>query len=515
VRLGEHVFHRRLLANGLRAVAVHDEGEGVSVFMVIAAGKRQESASTTGLAHLTEHAMYTGTPTTGVGEHDRRVLEMGGQSNAFTREDYTLYYDHEVPAAELDTVLAMEADRLRNLSFNPSAIYEERERLREEESKTWQPSQQLTERLEAAVFRRHPYGAGIMDEDGHTLASVLGIWDIREFYDRYYHPDATAVVVVGNIEPQRALDAIQRAFGALPSGPAREPVPEEPEITEPRSVTLPSDLPRDRVEWVWLTPAMEHPDRPALAVLARLLPRQTTESGAPFFVSMGDRLDKDLFRLAVVGPDAARDLDRILGDLLAHPVEASKLEEIKKLEIESAVDPPLRARPYFSLAGTFGVYEALGHVDSLADYPNAVERLTPEELLRVARTYLDPDRRVVVRFEGTGVEFQPLPEDPSELLRAADEATQAGDLEWAVAAYSKLLTMEPSKMTQVIALASRGKLQMQQGAYDAAISDFERALELIDYPDLHTLLDEARARKAGDLIEPLEGESEEPGTDPH
>ena len=502
ISFGEYVFHRRLLGNGLHAVAVPDEGKGISVFMIIGAGKRQETPSTTGLAHLTEHAMYTGTAKTGPGDHDRRIRAMGGKSNAFTREDYTLFYDHEVPVGELGEVLAMEADRLRSLSLDPRAVYQERERLREEEAGTWQPSQHLTERLEAAVFVRHPYAAGIMDDEGHTLASVLGIWDIREFYDRNYHPRSVAVVVAGNTEPEQALDAIQKAFGPLPAGPAPEPPVEEPAVAEPRSVSLPSSLPLDRVEWVWLVPAMGDRDRPALTVLARLLSRRTTESGAPLFVSMGHRVDKDIFRLAVVGPSAERDLEKILRELLDGQINASELEEVKRLEEASRERQPLRARPYFSLAATFGVYEVLGHTEVLVQYPDAVERLTPDEVLRVARAYLDPKRRVEVRFEGTGAELEPLPEDESELHRAADEATQAGDLDSAVAAYTKLLSLDLGKMSRVIALASRGKVRMRQRNYGAAIRDFERALELIDYPDLHDLLDEARALEAGERSEP-------------
>jgi len=244
---------------------------------------------------------------------------------------------------------------------------------------------------------------------------------------------------------------------------------------------------------------MGHADRPALAVLARLLSRRITESGAPLFVSMGDRVDKDMFRLAVVGPSAERDLDRILRDLLDGRIDAPDLEEVKRLEAGFHEGQSLRARPYFSLAATFGVHEVLSHTEALVQYPAAVERLTLEEVLRVARTYLDPNQRVEVRFEGTGVAFKPLPESQAELHRAADEATQAGDLDWAVEAYTKLLSLDLSKMSRVIALASRGKVRMRQREYGAAIGDFERALELIDYPDLHSLLDEARALEAGEL----------------
>jgi predicted Zn-dependent peptidase len=502
VSFGGYAFHRRQLANGLRAVSARDAGEGVSVFVIVAAGNREETPRTTGLAHLAEHAMYTGTAKTGPGEHDRRIREMAGSSNAFTRDDYTLFYDHELPADGLDEVLAMEADRLRNLSFDPNALYAERGRLRVEEAKTWRASERLTQDLEAAVFRRHPYAAGVLDEDGRTLASVLGIWDVREFYDRYYHPNAVAVVVAGDVDPERALEAVQRAFGPLPAGPPRESPPEEPDVLEPRSLSLPSSLPQDRVEWVWLVPAMGHPDRPALHVLARLLSRRTTESGAALFASMGERVDKELFRLAVVGPDAENDLDRILGDLLAGRVDPRELEEVKRLEVRAHEDRPLRTRPYFSLAASFGVYEALGHTEVLLGYASAVEQLTLDDVLRVARVRLDPRRRIEVRFEGTGGELEPLPEDLRALQRAADEATQAGDLDRAVAAYTKLLSLEISEMSRVIALASRGQVRLQQREYGDAVRDFERALELVDYPKLRDLLDEARALEAGALVEP-------------
>jgi predicted Zn-dependent peptidase len=380
-QVGEHVFERRLLGNGLRAVAARDADEGVSVFVIVAAGKRHETPSTTGLAHLTEHAMYTGTAKTGPGEHDRLIEQMGGRSNAFTREDYTLFYDHEIPLEKLDEVLAMEADRLRHLSFDEQAVLLERERLRMEEAKTWQPSQVLTERLEATVFQSHPYGAGIMDEEGHTLAPGLDPSQIREFYDRHYHPRSVAVVVAGAIEPSRALDAIEHAFGALPAGPPPVPAPEEPEVSESRSVSIPSELPRDRLEWVWLVPALGHPDRPALDVLARLLSRRTTKAGGPVFASMGTRVDKDLFRLAATGPSAATDLEAVLNSLHAGEIEAAEVEAVKSLLADTFSARPLRGRPYFALAAAFGTYEVLGHAEEMAAYESAVTRLGADEIL--------------------------------------------------------------------------------------------------------------------------------------
>jgi len=499
ISVGGHVFERRLLGNGLHAVAVADAdaGKGVSVFMVIGAGKRQETAETTGLAHLVEHAMYTGTSKVSAGEHDRRIEKMGGESNAFTREDITLFYDDNVPVDRLDEVLALEADRLRGVRFCRRAIEHERKRLIIEEENSWQPPQRRTELLEAAVYTRHPYRVGLLDEKGHTLAAQLDRQAMRAFYDRYYQPNNAAVVVAGAVDSQGALDAIEKAFGALSRGPNPDVPPGERQIQTERSVEIPSALAADRVEWVWLVPAMGDPDRPALDVLARLLTRGESASEQPISASMGSRVDKDIFRLAATGPNASEQLDQWLGRLLAGDIKDEEIKKDKALQRVEMTDQPLRARPYLSLAATFGAYEVLGHADLLEKYQDSIDRLTKEDLLRVARRYLNPSHRVVVRFLGTGAKPKPLPDDSGALLRAAMDADEGGDLDRAAEAYTKLLKGEPNKMERVMFLASRGQVRMQQRDYDAAIADFKAALEIIDYPAVRDLLNEAQAAKLG------------------
>jgi predicted Zn-dependent peptidase len=495
VSVGEHVFHRRQLDNGLRAVAVRDEGENVSVFVVVGVGKRQETSETTGLAHLTEHAMYTGTERTGPGEHDRRVKEMGGKSNAFTREDYTLFYDHCVPLQHLDEVLAMEADRLRGITFDGEAVLHERERLRIEEENSRQPSVARAELLEAAVYKTHPYGAGVLDEMGHTAAPGLGIPLIRNFYNLYYQPDNTAVVVAGAIDPADALDAVERAFGSLPAGPERPPVPEEPDVPGPRTETLPSALPGDRTELVWLVPALGDPARPGLDALARIISRLTLPDGTSLNASMGSRVDKELFRVVVTDPGTLGEVDTVLYRIRTRNVLAAGVEEIKTLLRDDFTSQPLRARPYFSLAGLFGVYEVLGHAEVMGGYEASIDALSADTIKRLALDHLDPRKKITVVFKGTGEKVQPLPDDPKALQAAAQNAVESGDFDRAIEAFTRLLDKKPSRMSQVIFRASRGQAFMQKKNYDGAIADFERALEIIDYPAVRELLNEARSLK--------------------
>jgi len=109
--VGQHTFHRRTLRNGLEALAVDDGQAGeISVFTVYAVGTRAETEATTGLAHLTEHALFTGTKATPAGQHDAAIKALGGESNAYTRADYTTYYAHQVPRSKLADVLALACD---------------------------------------------------------------------------------------------------------------------------------------------------------------------------------------------------------------------------------------------------------------------------------------------------------------------------------------------------------------------------------------------------------------------
>ena len=499
VSVARHVFHRRILANGLHALAVRDKGENASVFVVIGAGKRQETPETTGLAHLTEHAMYTGTPTTGADEHDRIIKEMGGQSNAFTREDYTLFYDHEVPVDRLDQVLAMEADRLRNITFDEEAVLKERDRLRIEEEETYQIAMALEEKLESVVFQHHGYRAGLLDENRHTLAPTLGVSLVRDFYDLYYQTDNTAVVVVGAVDPGAALDAIEAAYGGLPRGPERPPIEGEPDVLEPRTERIESRLTRDRWEHVWLTPAQGHPDRLRLDALGRILSRRTRADGSAFSASMGTRVDRDLFRVAATGPDAAGELDRLLEQVRAAGVDGAELEEVKRLLRDDLTSLPLRGEPYFSLAGFVAIAELFDDIDSLARYPSDVQALAPAGILAAARTHLDPSRRIAVVFEGTGEADTPLPDEQKALETAAELAVFAGDYDRAIAAYTKLLASEDlTPFYTVIYLRERGVVHMKKRDYAAAEADFVATLERFPWPEVEDLLEEVRALREGE-----------------
>ena len=517
--VGEHVFLRRTLPNGLQAIAVHEgagadesaEGKTCSIFMVVGAGNRMEGASTTGLAHLVEHAMFTGTRTTGVNQHEKLLVSWGAESNAFTREDYTLYYDHGFPAEHLGTVLEMEADRLVGLTFEEAPFLHERYRLEREEKGAFTQATARGELLDAALFRSSSYGAGVRRADGTTMAVDLPVEVARAFYKQWYHPGNVAVVVAGAVDPEQALDQVEAAFGHLAAGPAPLPTATEPVQSRGGSLRFASSLPTDKLYHGWVGPsrgdsAGEATDRMALYLVASVLnERHRGDDGRPLSASMGGRMGRDLFLLGVSGEDASDRLVALRAELDSNPVTTE--------ELASAVDDmdgeftamAIRARPYFSLAATVGTYAVLGDAALPAEWPMRLAAITADDAAAAITRWLPASNVTSVTFLAaeSGVEIVPegptrlLPTDTKALAAFAEDAAEAGDLEGAILAYEQLLNREPSKMNAVIYGYYLGELKRDAGDLEGALSSLRAALELVDYPAVRELAEEIEAELAG------------------
>ena len=148
------------LANGMQIIVWPDRDiPNVALYNWVRVGSRNEAPGITGLAHFFEHMMFNGTTTRAPGEFDRALEASGARNNAFTTSDVTVYQDW-FPRAALATVFELEADRLRNLAFDPKVIESERgvvhseRRLRVDDSHFGR----LQEQVQATAFVAHPYG---------------------------------------------------------------------------------------------------------------------------------------------------------------------------------------------------------------------------------------------------------------------------------------------------------------------------------------------------------------------
>lgn len=234
------------LANGLRIIVKEDHRAPTVAHMVwYRSGSMDETNGTTGVAHLLEHMMFKGTPTTGAGEFSRLVAAAGGRDNAFTSKDYTAYFQ-QIPKQKLEQMMQLEADRMRHLNLDPKefeqeikVVMEER-RLRTDD----QPQSLLFEQMGAVALQAHPYRVPVIGWMNDL--ENMTVQDARDWYERWYVPNNAFVVIVGDVEHQAVFDLAEKYYGPLASRalPARKPQI-EPLQTGIRRVTVkaPAEVP--------------------------------------------------------------------------------------------------------------------------------------------------------------------------------------------------------------------------------------------------------------------------------
>ena len=264
------------LANGMRVIVREDHRAPTAVQMVwYRVGSIDEHDGVTGVAHVTEHMMFKGTPRVGPGEFNRRVASVGGRDNAFTSTDYTAYFQ-QVPASQLKAVMVLEADRMRHLTLEPTGYSKEIQVIMEERRMRTddQSSARVHEAMNAVAWQAHPYRRPVIgwmsDLEQMTVA------DVRDWYRRWYVPNNATLVVVGDVNHQQVFGWAKQTYGAIPARalPARKQY-EEPVQTGQRQleVKAPADLPL--LVMGWKAPRLNDPrkdmDPYALEMLAQIL----------------------------------------------------------------------------------------------------------------------------------------------------------------------------------------------------------------------------------------------------
>ena len=202
------------LDNGLRLVTVPtDFPNMVALYIVVQTGSRNEvEPGKSGYAHLFEHLMFRGSENYTPEQRDLVLKRAGADSNANTTADRTTYYD-VFSKEDLEPVLKLEADRFQRLKYpEPGYKTESLAVLGEYNKNSADPEEKLDEVLHATAFTRHTYA--------HTTMGFLkDIQDMPnqynyslEFYNRFYRPEYTTVIVAGDVNRNQTLEAHKETF---------------------------------------------------------------------------------------------------------------------------------------------------------------------------------------------------------------------------------------------------------------------------------------------------------------
>ena len=264
-------FTRQILPNGLH-VLVHEDRTTplASCTIVYRVGSRDEDPACTGIAHLMEHFMFSGSDH--APDFDLALQKVGAINNAYTSQDLTCYYI-VLPANNIETALWLESDRMAALSFSQQGLDVQKQVVMEEFKETClnQPYGDLMMHVYGLSYRNHPYQwLPIGKELSHIEQVDMNI--IRRFHDTFYCPANAILVVAGNVHADEIFAMADKWFGdILPGRQNPHRYPQESPSKENRLKVVEKPVPDDMLFKSWLMPARTDADYCAYDLLSDIL----------------------------------------------------------------------------------------------------------------------------------------------------------------------------------------------------------------------------------------------------
>lgn len=235
------------LDNGLRVIHNYDPSTAmVAVNVLYNVGARDEAPSLTGLAHLFEHLMFGGS--VNIPDFDAALERAGGTSNAWTSNDFTNFYD-VAPAANFETLLWLESDRMFGLAFSPRLLEVQQSVVIEEFKQTHlnRPYGDVAHRLRELLYTSHPYSYPAIGKEISHIERVT-LEDVRRFFYSHYAPNNAILSVSGNVTFEQVRDGMEKWFASIPR---RDIAPRlyspEPAVDAPRTSTVTARVPQPLV----------------------------------------------------------------------------------------------------------------------------------------------------------------------------------------------------------------------------------------------------------------------------
>ena len=406
------------LSNGLQVVVIPDHRAPVVTHMIwYKVGAADEPKGVSGIAHFLEHLMFKSTDKIPLGEFSKIVARLGGNDNAFTGHDVTSYFQR-IAKERLGTVMEMEADRMVNLRLTEKEVLTERDVILEERRSRIEnnPAAIMDEQMNAALFYSHPYGIPVIGWE-HEMAK-LSPQDAMSFYKHFYAPNNAVLVVAGDVTAEEVKALAEKTYGVIPANPTVSKArarPQDPpqraarrvEYSDPRAgkpsfhrdYVVPSYMTAKPGEAEALDLLMKiAADGATSRLYKRLVVEDKVASSAGGSYS-GSGLDYGTISLYAVSAGGASDLpkieaalDKVLAEIRENGVTDAELQRAKSSYVADYI---YENDDQASLARRYGWGLALGRsVAQIEGWPDAISKVTADDIKKVAGTYLDLRRSV-------------------------------------------------------------------------------------------------------------------------
>jgi predicted Zn-dependent peptidase len=409
-------FTKFRLDNGLR-VLVHEDRSTPLVAMNILydVGSRDEDPQSTGLAHLFEHLMFSGTPR--IPEYDKHLELAGGENNAFTNSDITNYYI-SIPAQNIETGFWLESDRMQSIDFSERNLEVQKKVVSEEYNQRYlnQPYGDAMLLLRPLAYTMHPYKWPVIGSDiAHIEKTTIN--EIKRFFFSHYAPNNAILSVTGNISTDKVFKLAEKWFGSVKKRQLKQrDLPVEPLQIHKRILQVEREVPSSAIYMAWHMCRRNDPDFMTLDLITDLL--SEGESGKLYtklikkeklFSEISAYLTSDIdpgliilhgkLMNGIEPEHAGERINEVINELTNKYAPASEIEKVKnKFEASAAIGNLNILNKAFNLA----YFELLGNPGLVNKQVELYRKTNRDSVIEISQKYFRESNCSTIYYKSSG-----------------------------------------------------------------------------------------------------------------
>ncbi len=409
-------FTKFRLDNGLR-VLVHEDRSTPLVAMNILydVGSRDEDPQSTGLAHLFEHLMFSGTPR--IPEYDKHLELAGGENNAFTNSDITNYYI-SIPAQNIETGFWLESDRMQSIDFSERNLEVQKKVVSEEYNQRYlnQPYGDAMLLLRPLAYTMHPYKWPVIGSDiAHIEKTTIN--EIKRFFFSHYAPNNAILSVTGNISTDKVFKLAEKWFGSVKKRQLKQrDLPVEPLQIHKRILQVEREVPSSAIYMAWHMCRRNDPDFMTLDLITDLL--SEGESGRLYtklikkeklFSEISAYLTSDIdpgliilhgkLMNGIAPEHAGERINEVINELTNKYAPASEIEKVKnKFEASAAIGNLNILNKAFNLA----YFELLGNPGLVNKQVELYRKTNRDSVIEISQKYFRESNCSTIYYKSSG-----------------------------------------------------------------------------------------------------------------
>jgi zinc protease len=397
----------KTLKNGLKVYVIEEHSSPVvSVQVWYKVGSKNEVVGITGSAHLLEHMMFRGTKE--IKDFSQIIDELGGMDNAFTSFDETAYWC-EIPSSAVEKVLYMEADRMRNITFD--GFDEERNVVIEERRWRTENDQRgaLWEALFSTIFWAHPYRNPVIG--WRSDLENVNLERVKQFYETYYAPNNAYLIVVGDVKAEEVFKIAEKYFGKYESKEIPKFYTTEPKQRGPRRTEIKKEGFATYIALAYRVPKASSEYSPAVSLLADILGggktsklyksivynKQLASSISAFYYGLKDEGLLIIFATLQQGKDI-NELEKAINE----EIENLRKNKVSEEELIRAKNSQLADLIYSRESVVrlgFQLGDALINTENpsyINEYPKLIQKVSKQDIEKIINEYINDDNKTTV-----------------------------------------------------------------------------------------------------------------------